>query len=138
MALDKAAIGQRIKRARIAAGYTTQRSFAEAVGVYLPNVNRWEKGHSLPDLEQLLRICDLTGLSQEQILLGSGYGAVPPGGETVRSEGLKRLFASEEGKRLTTRQRYALAEFLDGIEVDEWRAKAAMELLLGSSTNPQK
>lgn len=135
--LDREAIGQRIKLARIAAGFRTQKAFADAVGVYLPNANKWEKGKALPDTVQLAKICSVTGVSAEEIWYGRRTSS--PGGGAVRIEALKKLFASDEGKRLTSKQRYALGELLEGLEVDEWRVRAALELMaIVPSSQPPK
>ena len=124
--LDPEAIGRRIRLARVAAGIRTQKALADQVGVYLGNYNRWEKGKAVPDTAQLVKLCSVLGVTAEQILFGRRSAHE---GEQVRTESLKRLFASEHGKSLTEKQRYALGELLDGIEVDEWRVLAALELL---------
>lgn len=127
-ALDTPSIGKRIKLAREAAGFRTQKSFADAVGIYLTNVNRWEKGHALPDTPQLAKICSVTGVTSDEILYGKRRTS-DAGGGAVRIESLRKLFATAEGQKLTSKQRYALGELLDGTEVEEWRVRAALELL---------
>lgn len=80
--LDPTAVGQRIKLARISAGYRTQKAFADAVGVYLSNANRWEVGKALPDIAQMAKICSLTGVTAEELWYGRRSSV--PGGGAVR------------------------------------------------------
>lgn len=127
--IDPEAFGTRLNHARIAAGYKTQKEFADALGAYLPTVNKWLKGKALPELETALRACALVGVSAEEVFYGTR--SVHNGGEpAVQSEALKRVFASEAGQQLSTQQRYSLAQFLDGLDVDEWRVRAVVELVL--------
>lgn len=125
---EQLAIADRIRKAREAAGFTTQKAFADAVGVYLPNANKWEKGKALPSTRNLETIHSLTGVTAEEILCGF-RSSVDGGVEAVRTESLRKFYDSDAGKSMTTRQKYALAELLDGVEVDEWRLRGALELL---------
>lgn len=59
--IDKS-IGQRIKKARIDAGYTTQQSFADKLDVSISSVRNWENGRNLPDdkwLKEISNICNV-------------------------------------------------------------------------------
>lgn len=125
---EQLAVADRIRKAREAAGYTTQKAFADAVGVYLPNVNKWEKGKALPSTRNLETIHSLTGVTAEEILSGARSSSIG-GGEAVRTESLRAFYDSDAGKTLSSRQKYALAELLEGIEVDEWRLRGALQLL---------
>jgi transcriptional regulator with XRE-family HTH domain len=125
--LDAEGIAKRIKLARLAAGFRTQKDFADAVGVHVPNANRWERGKVIPETAQLAKICLVTGTTAEEILYGRRTSDA--GGGAMRTESLRRLFLTDEGKRLSNKQRYALGELLDGVEVPEHRIRAALDLL---------
>lgn len=135
--IDLTAFARRLDHARIAAGFRTQKEFADAIGSYLPTVNKWLNGHSLPETETLGVISQAVGETIEELLYGTRI--VPPkqGGGPVQSEALQRVFASDAGERLTTRQKYALAEFLDGVEADEWRVRAVVELVSEMKKRPE-
>lgn len=65
----------KLKSARVAAGYLTQQAFAEALGVGVRQVRRWESGNPPwphPDLQQ--RLTQLTGQDMEAL----GF-TIPPG-----------------------------------------------------------
>lgn len=52
----------------------TQVELSEILGISHQAVSKWEKGESLPDIEQLLRLTKLFNLTMEQILLGQSEG----------------------------------------------------------------
>jgi putative transcription factor len=55
-----ASIGRQIQQARIASGFTTQKSFANALNI-LPNlVNDYESGRAIPDPKILQKMRTLT------------------------------------------------------------------------------
>ena len=57
--MDLEKIGKRILAARKKAGMT-QEALAEQVGVSVQAVSKWETGRNLPDIENLIRIAELT------------------------------------------------------------------------------
>lgn len=59
-------IGRRVARARKAAGLT-QESLAERLDVNLVTVSRLERGHSLPGVISLLRLCDALSLPPSRL-----------------------------------------------------------------------
>lgn len=72
-------IGPNIQRLRIAAGYQTQKAFAEAVGVPQPRMSDWENGrYKGLKIENLLRIAKVLRVSVDALLVGSdaGYDAL--------------------------------------------------------------
>ncbi len=74
--MDMRKIGDRIMRARKKAGFT-QEELAERIGVTPQAVSKWENGHNLPDLENLLLIAELTNTPYSALLedpekLGTG------------------------------------------------------------------
>lgn len=46
----------------------TQRGLADHIGVSVSTVNRWIKGVAMPDLEQVVRLSEVTGSSVEAIV----------------------------------------------------------------------
>lgn len=59
---------QRLKQARIDAGYASAKEFAEALGVEPPAYRYWERGQSQPDLVTLTRICRLLSVDANYFL----------------------------------------------------------------------
>ena len=68
--MDLALIGKNIAKARKDAGLS-QQELAERVGVSVQAVSKWENGHNLPDIENLMQIADCTN-SPYSFLLGVG------------------------------------------------------------------
>lgn len=50
---------------------TTQEQLAEQLGVSRQSVSKWESGQSFPEMETLIRICDLYGTDLDTLLRGS-------------------------------------------------------------------
>jgi transcriptional regulator with XRE-family HTH domain len=50
-----------LKSAREAAGFKTQREFAERIGASEPVVSQWENGHRTPSYVKILAIVELLG-----------------------------------------------------------------------------
>ncbi|MCM3631815.1 MULTISPECIES: helix-turn-helix domain-containing protein [Paenibacillus] len=71
--LDYKKIGERILQCRKNKNMT-QVELSEMLGISHQAVSKWEKGMSLPDIEQLLRLTKLFNLTMEQILLGHSEG----------------------------------------------------------------
>lgn len=53
----------------------TQMQLADAMGVSYQAVSNWERGNSMPDISKIGDLCDVLGLSTQE-LLGAGSGAV--------------------------------------------------------------
>ena len=49
----------------------TQEQLAETLGVSRQSVSKWESGASFPEMDTLLRICDLYGVNLDTLLRGS-------------------------------------------------------------------
>jgi phage repressor protein C with HTH and peptisase S24 domain len=62
-------IGTKIKTAR---GTTSQKEFADEIGVSLATLSRYERGQTPVPSDVLTRICDATGCNAEWLLLGRG------------------------------------------------------------------
>jgi transcriptional regulator with XRE-family HTH domain len=60
----------RLHAARIAAGYSTMRDFAAALGVEEARYRRWEAAETEPDILHLQRIAKLTGASLDSLITG--------------------------------------------------------------------
>ena len=68
MAMSGSALGDRIKAARIAAGYKRQRDLATALNVYEARVNEWECGRAEPKLSTVVEIAAACGVSTDYLL----------------------------------------------------------------------
>lgn len=62
-------VGQRLRQIRKDSGLS-QEQFAQALGVTRQAVSKWESGQSLPDLENIVLICERFGVSADYILRG--------------------------------------------------------------------
>lgn len=71
MSLDYSIIGERLKKARIAKGYT-QEQLAEKIDVSVAFLSRVERGKSKINLNRLNQLCDLLEISEGDILTGVG------------------------------------------------------------------
>ena len=52
----------------------TQEQLAEQLNVSRQSVSKWESGASFPEMDTLLRICDLYDVNLDTLLRGSGPG----------------------------------------------------------------
>lgn len=71
MSLDYSIIGERLKKARIAKGYT-QEQLAEKIDVSVAFLSRVERGNAKVNLNRLNQLCDLLDISEGDILTGVG------------------------------------------------------------------
>ena len=62
------AFAERLKSARVNAGYEHAKDFADALGVEAPTYRYWERGQAQPDLTTLTRICILLGVDANYLL----------------------------------------------------------------------
>ena len=62
-------IADRIIKLRKDAGLS-QEAFAEKLGVSRQSVSKWESGNVMPDLNNLVAMCELFGVSSDYILYG--------------------------------------------------------------------
>ncbi len=63
------ALGARIASSR---GQMSQIDFAELLGVSKNTMLRYEKGYSVPDIETILKICEITGVALDWLAKGIG------------------------------------------------------------------
>lgn len=66
---DTMQVGRRIRQARIEKNMT-QMALADAMGVSYQAVSNWERGNSMPDISKLPELCELLGITFEQLVGG--------------------------------------------------------------------
>ena len=67
--MDQEKIGRFIASCRKECGYT-QASLGEKLGITDRAVSKWERGKSMPDASIMLELCDLLGISVNELLTG--------------------------------------------------------------------
>ncbi|MBQ8199099.1 MAG: helix-turn-helix domain-containing protein, partial [Lachnospiraceae bacterium] len=102
--MDMVKIGKCISEARKRAGLT-QEMLAEKIVISVQSVSKWENGHNLPDIENLMQIAELTN-SPYSALLGGSDKSIEPESLFIRN----RLF--QEENMFTRVKAFALAEQL--------------------------
>lgn len=65
---------ERLKKARLKAGFTSQDVFAKKVGVNRVTINYYEQGSRKPDIEVFMRIAEVLNVSYDYLL---GYSDTP-------------------------------------------------------------
>ena len=103
--MDMVRIGICIANARKRAGFT-QEELAEKCGVSVQAVSKWENGHNLPDIENLMHIAEITNTTYS-MLLGRDIGGEEPGLLNIRN----RLF--RENNMFTRMRTVASGEGLE-------------------------
>ena len=71
--MDQEKIGRLIARTRRERGLT-QRELAEALGVSNRTVSKWECGDGLPELANVLPLCELLQITADELLRGERSG----------------------------------------------------------------
>ena len=71
--MDQTKIGRFIAQARRERGMT-QQALAERLGVSNRTVSKWECGAGLPELMNLLPLCEALGLTADELLRGERRG----------------------------------------------------------------
>lgn len=69
-ATELSGLGERIARARLAAGYENASAFARRVGVVPNTLYRWESGDLTPDVARLAAVSRLTKVSLDWLVRG--------------------------------------------------------------------
>ena len=77
--------GERLKQARINAGYVSAAKFAHAMGMEPHTYRFYERGKTWPCAEVLTRMCDLLDITPNY-LLPEAAGDKGKGNETSRSD----------------------------------------------------
>lgn len=62
--------GLRLQACRIAAGFETAADFASSLGLEGPHYRRWERGETLPTIEDLPNLAKLLGKSIDFLVTG--------------------------------------------------------------------
>lgn len=107
-------IPERIRRARLTAGFATQTDLAERIGHSHDAVQKWESGSRVPQLPQLEKVAEATERSVEWLIYGDPLLA--------RIERLERDVAEEREAR---RRLERTVELLDASGEATRRSEAA-------------
>jgi len=65
--VESSSIGERIKKAREEKGIS-QKAFSEHGGWFQSEVSRWERGKRNPDVNSVIKICKVLGVTSDYIL----------------------------------------------------------------------
>ena len=103
--MDMTATGRAISDARKKSGLT-QEELAGRIGVSPQAVSKWENGHNLPDIENMMRIAEITNVPYSALLAGDGAEE-----QTPLSPPRTRLF--QEGNMFT---RIRTASYSEGLK----------------------
>ena len=77
MGIDNRVVGAAITELRMRAGMT-QQQLAAGLNVSHQAVSKWEKGAALPDIQTLLTLTQMFGVTMEQLLSGDIPGSDEP------------------------------------------------------------
>ena len=61
-------MGERLKRARLNAGFATMKQVSDALGLERTRYLKWEHGDAVPSLDMLARLCRLFDVSADYLL----------------------------------------------------------------------
>lgn len=61
-------IGERLKQARLNAGFSSQKQVTDALGLERTRYLKWEHGDAQPPIDMLVRLCKLFGVSSDYLL----------------------------------------------------------------------
>lgn len=61
-------IGNRLKRARLNAGFSSMKQVSDALGLERTRYLKWEHGDAQPSLDMLVRLCRLFDVSADYLL----------------------------------------------------------------------
>ena len=131
---DTMKIATIIKEARISRDMT-QMNLADAMGVSYQAVSNWERGNSMPDIAKLEDLCQVLGLTVEQ-LLGMENPTAAAVEKAIRAEELtveeltavapalspkelkKQMKAQKKQKKLKVKNLLALAPYVSQADLD--------------------
>ena len=104
-------IGEKITKLRIAAGFS-QEELSEKVAVSRQSVSKWEMDQALPQIDKILQLCELFGISTDELLCDK----IPIDRHTGASAQNKYFgtdgFRGEANMNLTSMQAYKVGRFL--------------------------
>jgi len=61
-------MGERLRRARLSAGFSTMKQVTDALGLERTRYLKWEHGDAVPSLDMLVRLCRLFNVSADYLL----------------------------------------------------------------------
>ncbi len=102
MTLEKAALGKRIREARVKKGYT-QRTLASEAGIGLMYLGEIERGIKMPSLSIFIKIIEALDISADYVLRDE----LASGGKYIFDDLTNKLIP------LSSKQRITAAEILD-------------------------
>ena len=70
-------IGERILKLRKEKNYS-QEEIAEQLNVSRQTISKWETGQSTPDFDKIVPLCDLFGITTDELLKGEAKQETPP------------------------------------------------------------
>ncbi|MBI4260725.1 MAG: helix-turn-helix transcriptional regulator [Actinobacteria bacterium] len=129
MADDQLTFGQRLRQARLLAGYS-QSELEDRSGIPKARLSRYENGHVLPSLGTLQKLSAALEVS-EATLLGD-QRAILEGFFSVLYERGVRVGSVEEGIRLA----HAVADLVSSVQVEAAEAVAPPTLGEGNGSAP--
>lgn len=105
-------IGEKITELRVAANIS-QEQLAEQINVSRQSVSKWEMGQALPQIDKVLQLCELFGISTDELLhdkiaLHPTNPAEPRKNKYFGTDG----FRGEANRDLTSMQAYKVGRFL--------------------------
>ena len=110
----------RLKDLREEAGMT-QKELAEKIGNVQRNISNWESGNTQPDLETVVKLAEVFGVTTDELLGRTSYFGIPDNrarrGADHYEENNGKI--TELAEKLTPRQRQALAAFLESLSPGE-------------------
>lgn len=66
---NSSSFGERLRKARLSAGYTKQEDLAKAVGISIQSISSYENGRRLPDAEIISKLSQKLGYTADYLLL---------------------------------------------------------------------
>ncbi len=105
-------IGEKITELRVAANIS-QEQLAEKINVSRQSVSKWEMGQALPQIDKVLQLCELFGVSTDELLhdkiaLHPADSSVPRKNKYFGTDG----FRGEANRDLTSMHAYKVGRFL--------------------------
>lgn len=85
-------IADRILKLRKEAGLS-QEAFAEKLGVSRQSVSKWESGNVMPDIDKIISMCDIFGVSTDYLLTGAEEEKAPAA--SAHAEELEEIYISD-------------------------------------------
>ena len=96
--MDQNKTGAFLKELRRERGWT-QEAFAAQLGISEKTVSKWETGRGLPDVSLMLPVCELYGITVNELLAGERL----PSGEQYRERAEERLLLTCDRTRPETK-----------------------------------